>query len=93
MQGLGSLPKAGSMTASSANLIGGQAIGSLPKGLTFEEKKSILQATPMSPALSLLNNLDPVRAPPCVCLEIGVFATIAAPFTPCGYVCTCAVPQ
>ena len=44
-----------------SNLIGGQAIGSLPAGLTLQEKKDILQATPMSPALSLLGSLGVVR--------------------------------
>lgn len=60
-QGLSSLPKHDSMTTS-ANLIGGSAIGSLPKGLTMEQKKTILQATPMSPSLSLLNSMGPVRS-------------------------------
>ena len=67
-QGLSSLPKHGSMPSSS--LIGGQAIGSLPKGLTADDRKAILQATPMSPSLSLLNSMGPVR-PLDFCLDLA----------------------
>jgi hypothetical protein len=68
LQGLKSLNTQSSLAAEHSNLIGGEAIGSLPAGLTIEEKKNILRATPMSPALSLLNSLGVVCPIPSRCI-------------------------
>lgn len=45
------------------NLIGSHVIGSMPGGLTLDEKKTIIQQTPMSPAMSLLSEMGLVRHP------------------------------
>jgi hypothetical protein len=93
-QGLSSLPKHGSMPNYGSMIGGSHAIGSLPKGLTAEDRKAIIQATPMSPSLSLLSSLGPVRTPghwlhefpECAGLSVSVSQKIHDSLTPAAAV-------
>jgi hypothetical protein len=65
MQGLSSMPRTVSISERHS-LIGGEIIGSLPAGMTMEERRSIRDSVPMSPSLSLLGSLGHVRPTSCL---------------------------
>ena len=50
----------GSMSMKS-NFLGDSLIGSLPRGLSVDEKRLIAQSTPLSPTLNMLSAMPSVR--------------------------------
>lgn len=62
MQGGSSFHRVSSMSGRH-NLIGGDFIGSLPKAMTMEQRQSVKDSVGLSPSLSQLGSLPPVRLP------------------------------
>ena len=44
-----------------SNFMGSSLLGSLPQGLSVDERTKILQSTPLSPTLNLLSSMPSVR--------------------------------
>lgn len=55
----------------SSNFLNDAIIGSLPKGLTSEEKMKVLQSTPMSPSRALLQEMSNTAVSQRVCSIIS----------------------
>lgn len=51
----------GSMSMKS-NFLGDSVIGSLPRGLSVDEKRLIAQSTPLSPTMNMLSAMPSVRS-------------------------------
>ena len=47
-----------------SNFMGSSLLGSLPQGLSVDERAKILQSTPLSPTLNLLSSMPSVSAVP-----------------------------
>ena len=45
-----------------SNFMGSSLLGSLPQGLSVDERAKILQSTPLSPTLNLLSSMPSVSA-------------------------------
>lgn len=52
-----------------SNFMGSSLLGSLPQGLSVDERTKILQSTPLSPTLNLLSSMPSVRVGWSCCQE------------------------
>lgn len=52
----------------SSSLMNGSIYGSMPAGMTQQQRQSMVNTVPMSPSMNLLNSLGPVRPLSPLCL-------------------------